>query len=943
LALEALEDRTVPSVFNAPLVANLPATAVAEAAGHFRNSGPLDVVTANANGTVSVLLGNGDGSFQSPVNLAVGATPDAVAVGDFLANGWQDLVTANADGTVSVFLSNPDGTFQSPQSISVGSHLNGVAVGDFLGNGHLDIVAVGNGTVSVLVGNGDGTFGSPINTQVALGGLRSVAVGDFNTDGKPDIAVETSFGLDVLRGNGDGTFQLTGSFSFSPDPADINIPADSVAVADLRGSGKQDLVVGAGGQVKVFLGNGDGSFQSPTALGIPSGRPAVVVGDFTGDGKPDIVTLDSSSVFGASPTLTLFQGDGDGTFQQARTMNSGAFDNLAIAGDFRGDGKLDLATATGNQVSLLLGNGDGTFTTAPTMSASLPNSVAAGDFTGSGRQDLVVADEFDNVQVLLNNGDGTFRAGQVLSFPHVATGVLVGQFTGSGHEDIALFSYDEHAQVSVYLGNGDGTFQAPRVFDLLGDTNQGSLVAGHFTGDGNLDLAVVYDQYTSTGLHSFVKLLRGNGDGTFQDSPAIQVADDSFMSIVAADLRGNGKLDLVTASTEGDVTILLGNGDGTFQSPVIKHVSGGDFRSVAVGDFNGDGRPDLVVPDFRHGSVDVLLGNGDGTFQDPVALPVGLFPTTVVVGDFFGDGKLSVAAASGNGTVSVLRGNGDGTFQGAVNYLINTGAGASPSSLVVGNFTGRGMIDLATANRDSSTITVLLNQGNSGTVTGAPTLQGVVLNDGTTTAPVTSLNVTLGPGITLDPGAIRLQGPGGSVSANVATSVVGGNTVATVTFPSLPGGALPAGSYTLTVVGSLTHNSQGQTFTTDATTSFTAEDIVPDVESVMVNDGSTPDAPVTSLTVTFNEVVSLDPASFAPLASDGTPVDVQVSSSVVNGRTVAVLSFGAALADGSYALTIRGSGVQDSRNHTLATDFETDFAVSGGLVAGDGILFQLPE
>jgi hypothetical protein len=92
----------------------------------------------------------------------------------------------------------------------------------------------------------------------------------------------------------------------------------------------------------------------------------------------------------------------------------------------------------------------------------------------------------------------------------------------------------------------------------------------------------------------------------------------------------------------------------------------------------------------------------------------------------------------------------------------------------------------------------------------------------------------------------------------------------------------------------------------------------------------------------LTECVSLDPAAFALLASDGTAVDVQVSSSVVDGRTVAVLNFGAALADGSYALTIRASGVQDSRNHTLATDFETDFAVSGGLVAGDGILFQLP-
>jgi hypothetical protein len=978
LALEALEDRIVPSTFNAPVTFPLPGSPDAVATGHFRGaSAPLDVVTTNfsvtngtATGTLSVLLGNGDGTLQSPENINLGAVPVAVTVGDLLGNGRQDIVTTNTNGTLSVLLSNPDGTFQSPETITLGGHLTSTVVGDFFGDGHLSLAvnALNNShtSVSVLRGNGDGTFGSPITTQ----NVTADAVGDFTGRGKLDIASAAGSSVEVLPGNGDGTF---GAPILSQ--ADLTgFGVVSLQTADLNGDGKLDLVAitptfqafGPHDNIDVLLGNGDGTFQRPVTYQVGNNAGSLVLGDFTGHGKPDIAVTDNSGI-------DVLVSNGDGTFQNARTVPIGASfpDNSSptflATGDFLGDGKSDLvlASRSSQDVGVLVSNGDGSFSLPPVFASGLNSeAVATGDLTGSGKQDIVQVDGSGHVNILLNSGDGTFRNGTTLDIPHavvahpfgpnlILSSVVVGDFTGNGKQDIAVLTYDEQADRElgfVYLGNGDGTFQAPISLNLS-QANipiPTTIVAGNFAGNGRQDLAVL----SYVGVYQ-LQVFLSNGDGTFTPE-APRVVSDDYVNIAVADLRGNGKQDIVLGSfpptfftplhpmtSDGKVMVMLNNGDGTFQDPVTVASLGVRIASLAVADFNGDGHPDIVAT-RTDGAVSVLLGNGDGTFQSPITSRYSSQSVEsnggVAVGDFFGDGHLSLALTgfingAGANSVLLLRGRGDGTFQADTSYL-------ATGIVAAGDFTGHGVRDLVEA---GSNISVLLNQGNSSTVTGAPTLQSVVLNDGTSTAPVTSLTVTLGPGITLDPGAIRLQGPGGAVSVNVATSVVGGNTVATVTFPGLPGGALPAGSYTLTVVGSLTHNSQGQTFSSDATANFTAEDIVPDVESVMVNDGSTPDAPVTSLTVTFNEVVSLDLASFTLLASDGTPVDVQVTSSVVNGRTVAVLSFGAALADGSYALTIRSSGVQDSRNHTLATDFETDFAVSGGLVAGDGILFQLPE
>jgi hypothetical protein len=167
-------------------------------------------------------------------------------------------------------------------------------------------------------------------------------------------------------------------------------------------------------------------------------------------------------------------------------------------------------------------------------------------------------------------------------------------------------------------------------------------------------------------------------------------------AVAAADLTGDGKVDLVVANVYSNtVTVLLGKGDGTFK-PGVDYSTGLNPYSVVAGDVNGDGKLDLVLATAN--TISVLLGNGDGTFQGHTQYPTGPAPNALALGDFNHDGKLDVATANNDsnltGTVSVLLGNGDGTFRPHVDY----GTGVGPYSVAVGDFNKDGKLDLAVAN-----------------------------------------------------------------------------------------------------------------------------------------------------------------------------------------------------------------------------------------------------
>jgi hypothetical protein len=658
-------------------------------------------------------------SFAAPSAFHFSRDPQSVAVADFTRDGNQGLVVADESHTLTVLLGNGDGSFRSTGSFQgPGGGVPLVAAGDFNGDGIPDLVAATVDGVRVLRGNGDGSFRNAGDISLPIGentDRSSIAVADLHGDGKQDLVVASNTeGLPEpvfeLRGNGDGSFQ---------SPVNLGFSSTFVVAGDINNDGTPDLVdLNSSGQAELRLGNGDGTFQDPVpfAPGLP-----LKVADVNGDGIPDLVFATRS---GISERL----GNGDGTFQDPVnvTFPANTPGTVLGVGDFNNDGQLDVVIGTrpfageSHALGVLLNNGAGSFVTAPAYATgAFPNAVAAGDFTGSSLPDLVTVGFDGQAQVLLSNGDGTFRSGGSLSAPGVGTSVVVGDFDGDGKLDIATLSRDVngHSQVNVFLGNGDGTFQADRIFDLGSDTASafGKIVAGDFDRDGRLDLAVLFRNNFSR--QNLVEVFLGNGDGTFRATEPQQVDTGGVgeaSGLVSADFNGDGKLDLAVANqgnANGDgarVSVLLGNGDGSFQDPISIPVPGGPFQ-VAVGDFNGDGIPDLVTVNALTNTVSVLRGNGDGSFGAPVNYPVGVDPAALMVGDFNGDGIPDVAVANSvSNSVSVLRGNGDGTFQNAVDYLV----GIDPRSLVAADFNGDGALDLAVANFHSDDISVLLNRGD---------------------------------------------------------------------------------------------------------------------------------------------------------------------------------------------------------------------------------------
>jgi hypothetical protein len=364
-AAELLEDRTVPT-FAAPVHHDVGPVPQAVAVGDFTGDGTPDLVVANTGGaTVSVLAGNGDGTFRPAVDSATGNSPLSVAVGDFDGDGNLDVATANA-GDVSVLLGNGDGTFAAPTSIGLGSSPQSVAVGDFNGDGTLDLGVTSNvyyggyygywgwypgyyaGQANVLIGNGDGSFAGPVANWAGYGFHSGAATGDFNGDGAQDFAAANVDYWTASVFFGDGAGNLSG-----PNDAAAGPYPWAVAAGDLNGDGRADLVAADryAGQVSVLLANDQGWFAAARGYAAGNQPTAVVLGDFDHDTRLDIATADS-----AGDAINVLRGRANGAFVPAVDAPAGAGAFGLAAGDLNGDGWLDAATAdaNGNTASVLV-------------------------------------------------------------------------------------------------------------------------------------------------------------------------------------------------------------------------------------------------------------------------------------------------------------------------------------------------------------------------------------------------------------------------------------------------------------------------------------------------------------------------------------------------------------------------------------------------------------
>jgi len=701
------------------------------ALGDLNGDGKPDLAVTSEAGTVSVLLGNGNGTFQAQQIFATGSFPFSVALRDVNGDGKPDLTVGNeGSNTVSVLLGNGNGTFQAQEAFATGSYPKSLALGDLNGDGQPDL-AVGNyggtNTASVLLGNGNGTFQAPQAFATGSGAI-SVALDDANGDGKPDLAVanRNSDTVSVLLGNGNGTFQAQQAFATGTSPV-------AVALSDVNGDGIPDLAVANYNSytVSVLLGNGNGTFQGQQTFAAGSRPLSVALGDVNGDGKPDIAVANLGERFAYDSSVSVLLGNGNGTFQGQETFAAGSAPFSVALGDVNGDGRPDLvvgSSSTGPAASVLVNALNGNFTsqvytidTVAPFVQSINRTTPAGPATNATSVSYTVT--FSKPVTGVDPADFTLAltGSAAATTPVVVSGtgavytVTVSGITGNGTLGLNLVdnnSIRDLAGNPLTQQNAPAAFQAQQTF-ATGNEPQ-SVAVADLTGDGNADLVVANRQSYS------ISVLLGNGNGTFQTQTTLPTGARA-VSVAVADLNGDGKPDLVVYVYRG-VSVFLGNGNGTFQNPITTNAPH-FYGNIALADVNGDGKPDLIFIPFRGHGVSVLLGNGNGTFQSPTNFATERYgsPDAFAVADVNGDGKPDLVAFNpyysygsnqhGGDTVSVLLGNGNGTFQSPTKFPTGGGNEGSPS-LAVADMNGDGRPDIVVALDNAGGGYVLLGNGD---------------------------------------------------------------------------------------------------------------------------------------------------------------------------------------------------------------------------------------
>ena len=397
------------------------------------------------------------------------------------------------------------------------------------------------------------------------------------------------------------------------------------------------------------------------------GTAAVVSGDATLHTKFRVTGTQTLSVHysgdgthePAASTVSVTVSSGrSSAYEQPSLAVSGAA--LQLMGDFNGDGIDDLILSSGccsvgGSIAISLGSPQGTFGPPTYFAANGP--IALADFNLDGKLDLLAG-----TQTFLGNGDGTFQT----AINSGGSGSIVADFNGDGIPDIAGLSQSGH--IAIFLGMGDGTFSTGPTYAAASFGRY--LACGDFNGDGVPDLAMTIE------FNSGILIYLGNGDGTFTAGADLtSIFDPNFIS--AADFNNDGKTDLVVTNYYGGYgTVFLGRGDGTFMPPMSFDPGGTQPSQFTVVDLDGDGQLDLAVVNGDYplqGNIGLLYGNGDGTFQPPVDLArsTGYFSSSILSGDFNGDGKVDLAVSSDEGVLIL-----DGTASTALRVsMVPAGAG----------------------------------------------------------------------------------------------------------------------------------------------------------------------------------------------------------------------------------------------------------------------------
>jgi len=553
------------------------------------NEFPINVVAADVNedgkpdlicpspaaGAVQVWTNNVSGIFGSNATVSVGGTPDWVAIAEVNGDGKPDVICANAAGYLTVLTNNGSGGFGSNATLSV-QYPAFVTVGDMNGDGKPDLICAspgagfpvgglpsppGDDTLTIFTNDGSGGFA--LDGKLAVGGAPcSVAVADVNDDGQVDLicpsanSSSTNNRLDIFTNTivpGHTGFRLVSSPVVGAYPA-------SVTVADVNLDGKPDLISANAGTntLTVLTNDGSGGFGSNATLNVGNIPACVVSADVNGDGKPDLI---SGSFYDGS--LTVLTNDGNGGFVSNATVNAGpgfpspyvGVYSIATA-DVNGDGRPDLIRANYYAFSLTVftNNGGGVLgSNATLMTWNSPRDMAVADVNGDGRPDLVCVsagsvgglpppDVYN--MVFTNDGTGSFgtNAAQIFGSPSVS--VAVADINDDGKPDLVTVDANDDL-LRVWTNNGSGVFGSNVTLSVEGIPT--SIALADVNRDGKPDVICASYDSSVSGYPGYLTAFTNNGTGIFGLYTTLAVGSYPHC-VVAADVNGDGRLDLITAN-----------------------------------------------------------------------------------------------------------------------------------------------------------------------------------------------------------------------------------------------------------------------------------------------------------------------------------------------------------------------------------------------------------
>ncbi|WP_304065242.1 FG-GAP-like repeat-containing protein [Pedobacter glucosidilyticus] len=691
--------------------------------------GKLDIAVVNQNSnSVSVLRNTstiGNISFASKVDLAVSSTPSFLAIGDLDGDGKPEIaVSSTNDGTISILRNvsvSGSISFVNSQNFLTGNDASGIAIGDMDGDGKLDVVALNRSpnSISILLNTStNGVLSFAPKSDFATETFSSFcSLADIDGDGKFDVLVTNTLGDPklIIYPN----TSTSGSISFGAVKSyDFFGGSFGIATGDIDGDGKPDIALTdfSFGLVSIYRNtSSSGSISLADKVDFSTGdQPlSVAIGDLNGDGKPDLVTANSGSIDKVS---VLINAELPPTISSFAPLSAKPGDAVTITGtNFN-------TTTTNNVVFFGATKATVTAATATSLTVTVPIGATYAPITVLNTGLGLIAQSPSSFNPIYSPSKLTFANSDFEPKVDFATGnrpsaLTTGDFDGDGYPDVAVVNSSDN-NISIFRNTGNGTaIGFANKIDFATDNTPVSIQSGDFDGDGKLDLAIVNSSSNS------ISILRNNGSsGTISfETKQDYITQSNPGQIKIGDLDGDGKLDLVINEFGNNSFSIFRNtsnvGVITFASSnTLSTGAGSNPSALALGDVNGDGKLDIAITNFgasklalyrNTSSVNTLSFVLDNSYDTQS------FPLSIVIGDLDQDGKADIAVSNTNSnTVSFYKNTGTSAIisfaDGQPNFAMD-----SPRELTMGDVDGDGQVDLAVANINASTINIFNNSSTS--------------------------------------------------------------------------------------------------------------------------------------------------------------------------------------------------------------------------------------